>query len=320
MNFLRLSALLPLFIVSCSPSDDYSPLPTCDCETSASNDTTRATPNPSVRGALLGSRFDSLEALKLAVKIEYGRNIVLVRHCSNGQEVTSVLEAGVSQGDILKAKYKGAFWNRLDILFRCPFAVIYRKDLEKAFNLSRRMPEWFGEGDPAYYDLAEGSVANINTPDLAYKNARDSTEKGYLNSFNHITAQALITTFFSEEVADFIADSHERYRHPELITGVFTKDQVNDLAEGPLDNYVDLVNNEWGQELGKQLKKKYGINRETDWSPELLANYLNDMQSYYSWAFQIGFKPYKPEDEVVVRFSKKINLILNNELNLKGRE
>ena len=162
-------------------------------------------------------------------------------------------------------------------------------------------------------DVAKALVANINTPDLAFKNTRDSTEKGYLNTFNHFTAQAIITSCFSEELADFVADMHERDRHPELITGRFTPAQIADLGGGPVDNYVDIVNNEWGQEIGKQLKVKYGINRATNWTPELLANYLNDMQAYYIWAFQIGFKPFRPEDKVVRVFANKMNTVLRDD-------
>jgi hypothetical protein len=44
-----------------------------------------------------------------------------------------------------------------------------------------------------------------------------------------------------------------------------------------------------------------------------LANYLNDLQSYYSWAFQIGFEPFRPEDELVARFSKKINAVMKQQ-------
>jgi hypothetical protein len=174
-------------------------------------------------------------------------------------------------------------------------------------------PNVFGEGDVAFYYLAQASFRNINTPDLAFANSKDTTEKGYINTFNHITAQAFITSCFSEDLADFVGDSHERYYHPKLINGKFSEKEVSDLAEGPVDNYVDLINNEWGQELGKQLKKKYNINRKTYWTPELVANYLNDLQDYYSWAFQIGFKPFRPEDEQVIKFSKKINVVMNTE-------
>jgi len=274
-----------------------------------------------VNGALLGTRFKSLEELKSVVRIEYfnnytrsdsasdRNNLVRLSHCSNGMEVISILKSGVSQGDIYKARF-GTIWDRIGLVFRSPYSVTNRKDVERIYTLARWRPEWFGEGDVAFYDLAEISVGNINTEDLAFRNPKDSTEKGYLNSFNHITAQAFITSCFSEEMADFIADVHERYHHPDLITGIFTEEKINDLEEGPVDNYADVINNEWGQELGKQLKEKYRITRETFWTPELMANYLNDLQSYYSWAFQIGFMPYKPGDEAVIRFSNKINIVM----------
>ncbi len=322
-------ALLSIFFIGCHPAIDSTKRDHSGagaCISLVSKDTTRTATYKSVRGALLGTRFASLEELKSVIQIEYNHgkitvdstapvnSSVRVRHCSNGREAISVLETGTSQGDLFKAGYNGAIWDRFTLLLRCPYAVINRKDLERVYNLSRRRPELLGEGDLAFFDIAESSVANINTPDMAFRNARDSTEKGYLNSFNHITAQAFITSCFSEELADFIADAHERYRHPELITGKFTEAQITDLEEGPVDNYVDIVNNEWGQELGKQLRDKYSITRETNWTPELLANYLNDLQSYYSWAFQIGFEPYRPEDEAVRRFSDKLQAVMKSHL------
>lgn len=282
-----------------------------------------------VKGALLGTRFQSLEELKAVIRIEYlhatdadsvtHKNcMVRVSHCSAGLEVVSLLESGASQGDIWNARYGKNISERFGLLFNAPYAVANRKDLEKVYTLSRWRPEWFGEGDLAFFDLAKASAEHINTEDLAFRNARDSTEKGYLNSFNHITAQAFITSCFSEELADFVADAHERYAHPELLTGKFTEAQLRDLEEGPVDNYADIINNEWGQELGKQLKLKYHISRETIWTPELLANYLNDLQSYYSWAFQIGFKPFRPEDKQAIRFAEKINSVMIGHFGKQG--
>jgi len=140
--------------------------------------------------------------------------------------------------------------------------------------------------------------------------AEDLSEKGYLNTFNHVTAQAFMTSIFSEELADFIADVHERHNLPELISGNFSEAQLTDLDNGPVDNYIDLINNEWGQELGKSLREKYNISTKTRWTPELLAAYLNDIQRYYSWTFQIGFRPFKPADEMVKHFTNKINKVL----------
>ena len=335
MNTLRFLPLLTLIFTGCDrPTENLPPESFGEraCVSSENEDTTSAATYKTVRGALLGTRFNSFEELKSVIQIEYYKytipadsaapesSAVRVRHCSGGREVVCILEKGISEGDFLialKAMGDGAVGNSLSLLFRCPYAAINRGDLKRIHTLSRRQPHLFGERDPSFFDIALSSVKNINTPELAFRNPRDSTEKGYLNSFNHITAQAFATSCFSEEMAGFVADVHERFRHPELITGKFTDEQIADLEEGPVDNYVDIINNQWGQELGKQLKEKYGITHETNWTPELLANYLNDLQGYYSWAFQIGFEPFRPEDEVVRRFSRKIGLVMNGGLNYK---
>jgi hypothetical protein len=298
----------------------------CTSTSWAGDDTTDVALYKTVRGALLGTRFPSFDALKSVIQIEYENGAITadstvpenrwvrVYHCSGGREVISVLEKGTSEGDLLKARDASAIWARIGVLFGNPYAVMHRRDLDRIYALSRLRPEWFGADDLAFFEMARALVKNINTPDLAFKNTRDSTEKGYLNTFNHITAQAFVTSCFSEELADFVADIHERDRHPDLITGKFTPEKIADVNEGPLDNYVDIINNEWGQEIGKQLKKKYGINRTTHWTPELLANYLNDLQVYYIWAFQIGFEPFRPEDEEVRGFANKLNIVMRGGL------
>ncbi len=272
-------------------------------------------------GALLASRFASLEALKAVVQIDYfsrtgepvpagvEASAARVVHCSNGQKVTGILAAGISQGGMSKAQ-SGGLWGQAGLILDSPYAVVNRADLQNVMRLARRRQNFFGEGDAAYLDFAEDMVAHINTPDLAFLNATDTSEKGYLNTFNHVTAQAFITSFYSEELADFVGDVHERHNMPELVTGIFSDSQLVDPVQNPIDNYVDIVNNEWGQELGKQLKEKYHIQRDTWWTAELLANYLNDIQAYFTWVLQIGFRPFKPEDEVVFRFTQKINYVM----------
>ena len=183
-------------------------------------------------------------------------------------------------------------------------------DLMRVYLLARRRGDIFGEGDMAFYDISQKIMANINDKDLSNMSPDDLGEKGYFNTFNHITAQSFMTSIFSEQLADFIADVHELKRLPELVTGKFTEEQILDLNEGPVDNYVDLINNEWGQELGKVLREKYGISDQTLCTPELLANYLNDIQSYYSWVFKFSFKPFRPSDVVVVKFSRKLNSVM----------
>lgn len=268
-----------------------------------------------MRGGLIASRFESLEALKQVVDIQYhiegDKASVSLRHCSNGERVTSYLEQGIDQGEILQVKRKGNLLDKTIFTISEPKTIAMRKDLEQIFLLARRRPDLYGYGDVAYYDLAEAMVENISTPDLAYLSAKDSSEKGFINTFNHMSAQALITSIFSEDHADFIADVHERLYMPELMTGAFTKEQLTDPNNNPIDNYVDLINNEWGQELGKRLKKELHISRKTYWKPSLLADYLNALQAHYTWAFQIGFKPFNEKDELMIRYSKKINEVIH---------
>lgn len=274
--------------------------------------------NKAGKEALISTRFESFEELKKVIDIQYRENVprtarsgpikneVRLTHKSGNREVVSILKSGVSQTDFLKAR-EGTLWDQVQLGFKCPFAVLNKTNLKIIENLGRRKPWCYGKGDVAFYDLAETMVAHIRPEDTILMPPKDLTEKGYLNTFNHITAQAFMTSAFNEQTADFVADVHELYNMPELITGKFSEDQLTNLAEGPVDNYVDLINNEWGQELGKELAIKYNINQHTHWTPELLARYLNDIQYYQSWCFQIGFYPYRDTDEVVVRFVNKIN-------------
>jgi hypothetical protein len=328
MNTRLFFASLSIFFIGCNQEVEKTAVNSfrkCTSTSWGSNDSIGAYIYKTGRGALLGTRITSFEELKTIIQIEYENGSITidssapesswvkVHHCNYGREVVGLLEKGTTEGDLVKAKEESNIWTRFTVLFGSPYAVMNRRDLEKVFALARILPFSFGVDDVAFFDIAKALAKNINTPDLAFKNTKDSTEKGYINTFNHFTAQAITTTLFSEELADFVADIHERDRHPELITGRFTAAQIADLGGGPVDNYVDIVNNEWGQEIGKQLKVKYGINRATNWTPELLANYLNDMQVYYIWAFQIGFKPFRPEDKVVRIFANKMNAVMRND-------
>lgn len=280
--------------------------------------------HPAHRKALLASRYQSLEELQTAIEIDYHRDpseapqageytAVYLRQCCEGIEVNGVLESGLSQNQIMSVRAKG-WLAKAGLVLQAPFAASNRRNLIKIFNLARRKPMTFGVGDVAFYDLAETSVDHIITHELAYLSPRDSSEKGYINSFNHIAAQAFITSCFSEEMADYVSDVHERNNMEELTSGRFSPEQLVDPLNNPVDNYVDLINNEWGQEIGKTLKEKYRIHQATYWTPQLLADYLNDLQDFYSWAFQIGFKPYSVDDELVIRFANKINTVMEEKV------
>ena len=264
------------------------------------------------KGALLTTRFQSLEEFKTIVEIEYSddrKSWVRLRQKNNGQELVSHLEKGVKESDFLQAR-NGSFWDKLQLGFNSPYFVANRNDLLRIYVLSRRRDKIFGGEDVAFYHIAKRMQEHILPADVVNLPADDISEKGFLNTFNHITSQTFMTSIYSEKFADFVADCHERTNMPELISGNFSTAQMADIKNGAVDNYVDVINNEWGQELGKVLKQKYGISEETFWTPELLANYLNDIQLYYSWNFEIGFQPFRASDSMVVKFSKKINRVM----------
>lgn len=281
-----------------------------------------------IKGGLLATDFTSLDDLKQVVNIEYfnvdhrnsdfihGRPYVTLTHQTKGRSVKSILHAGLSETEIKQAR-DGSLFKKMELAFQSPYFVINRNDLLRVYILARRRDKNFGAGDIAFYDLAETMLYHIVEDDLMHLSSLELSEKGYLNTFNHINAQTFMTILFSERLADFIADIHELGNLPELVSGAFTAAQIMDLEKGPVDNYVDIVNNEWGQELGKLLKEKYKINKKTVWTTDLLATVLNEIQQYYSWVFQIGFKPFKPSDDLVKRFSSKINQVMKDVSGLK---
>jgi len=273
---------------------------------------------PPAGGALLLARYNSLEDLRADVSIRYdrdpldGRGIatqVWLSHRAGDRMVSAELKTGISEADFVRAR-DGGWTAKLWVLWSSPFAVWYRDDLARIEILGRRRPQMFGGGDVAFYDLAEAMASHVMSLDGRPLTDRERGEKGYLNTFNHVLAQAIMTTLFSERIADFVADVHERNTMPELITGRFTDKQLADPENGPVDNYLDMVNNEWGQELGKALKRQMDIDRDTWWTPTRLAEYLNAVQRYHAWALNVAFTPFRDTDEVVIRFADKLNRVL----------
>ncbi len=270
---------------------------------------------------LLLTRIQNLEHLKTLVTIEYDKDythldstecqnsLVHLSYKNQGEQILRSMSSGINQKDLIRIAGSDHM-TKCKFVFTNPNTLRLRRELEKVYMLARRKADVFGAGDVAFYDLTEASLANINTPESAFLTIRDSLEKGYINTFNHITAQAIITSFFSEELADLIGDLHERMNMAELTTGKFTSAQLVDTLNNPMDNYVDIINNEIGQQIGLKLKRKYNIDQQTICTPFLLASYLNDIQRYYMASLQIGMDAFRPTDELIKKFSRKLNLIL----------
>jgi len=266
------------------------------------------------RYALMASKFEDLEALKELVRISYQEEKSLFRSkkksvelnfCSRLGDVYSSMSEGMSQAEILDAK-RSNFTDKLEVLYSEPRVIQNRKHLKDIFLLARRRYDLYTYGDPAFYDLSLAAFEKTYI-DSNLLSARDLGEKGLINTFNHITGQAMVSSIYSAELADLVADLHERQNMPELIDGNFSEAQLNDSLDNPVDNYVDMVNNEVGQMLGRRLKEKYQIRLHQQWTPKLLCDYLNDLQEFYSRAFHLKMLPFREDEEVVRRFCVKLN-------------
>ncbi len=263
---------------------------------------------------LLGTAYHSFDELKECIDINYTKGSkpkMTMHHYGETSVTTCSMSTGVSEKDMLNANSSNLL-DKTKILFKAPLLIADRIDLQRAYLLSRRRPINFGANDIAFYDLAIAITNHIDRSGIYEKYNGDFGEKGFINTFNHFISQAFITSIFSKRLADFIADAHELARLPELVTGQFSKSQLEDLKNGPLDNYVDLLNNEWGQAFGEQMQNKYDIDRSSHWTPELMASYLNEVQSYASKAFDIGFEPFRPADTKVILFADKINAVMTD--------
>ncbi|MDC1394954.1 hypothetical protein N8368_00420 [Bacteroidia bacterium] len=265
--------------------------------------------------SLLASRFNSLDELKTVIDISYGKTInnasrVNLIYKDRGYTIKSVLTSGINQEHLSNAQNSSNL-EKIKLTICAPYAIRQRENLKNILLMARRRPSIFWPGDIAFYDLAVSFEDKITSQKSAYLNYKDSSEKGYINTFNHVNAQIFITALFSENIADYIADVHERYAMPELTTGNFSPEQLSDTINYPVDNYVDLINNEIGQEIGLALKKKYNLNDKTIWSPQLLTDFLNDIQIYYIRSMNICFEPFDCDEDLVIKFSRKINAIKN---------
>ncbi|GAB4377696.1 MAG: hypothetical protein Kow0075_06660 [Salibacteraceae bacterium] len=261
---------------------------------------------------LVATDFENLEDLRMVIDINYYSegeiHCVDLNHHSNGECASAVLCDGTDEEQLKKAA-KDVWKEKLAVGKNEPNAVRFRTQLKEIYILSRRRRDIFGEDDVAFFDIALAMLRHIDTNQKAALTPAELCEKGYLNSFNHITSQAFMTTLYGMEVARFVANTHERLNMPELTSGNFRPEQLSNPENNPMDNYVDMINNAWGQRLGSELKRRYDISDSTKWSEALLTRYLNSVQQYYTYAFGLSFRPFVVDEYLIKKFSRKINAV-----------
>lgn len=246
-------------------------------------------------------QFDSIKDDKLG---RAGDESITLSYNSNGDTIICTLSRGVSQNDIIKVR-DGSITDKIIFSLEKPQVVSSRIDLNKIYKLARRRPTLFGEGDVAFYDLAEMMVKNMRKDSTDSQYSVHFSEYGYINTYNHVVAQALITIIYSDAIADSIACYHERIRSDELISPL----KHEELSQMHIDNYVDIINNEIGQRLGLAISNFLLVNRHDEWNPQKLSKVLNLLQSYFSRHFHTSFEPFRPNQREIIRFTQKINIV-----------
>ena len=158
----------------------------------------------------------------------------------------------------------------------------------------------------SYRNKSDGTrgMAFGDVSEELYKRTKNKGNGTLENTYLHVSGQALITMFFGQSFANFAGHLHERSQGS-LITGQFSSQQ--DITQA-IDNYADLINNKWGQELGKTISSKFNISKSTVWDNNLSANVLNAMQTFYNEKMGKNFSSdFKPNEKFVNDFTSFMN-------------
>ena len=270
--------------------------------------------------ALLTTDFESFEEFRHLVDLRYykkgKKEIVRLSYSHNGHMINGELTSGYADTEIQKAQHENAL-KKISVFFAEMNLLRYGGDAKKIYNMVRRRPHVFGADDVAVFNLAEKMMEHIYQDEKATLPAKTLSEKGLINTFNHILGQTFFTSIYSEGISDFIADVHERGNLKAMTNGAFTEEELDDIEFGAVDNYVDIVNNEIGQELGKSLRKKYQMHKDMIWNEALLCNYLNDVQAHFTWCLHLNFEPFKVGDPEIGIYVKKLNRLTDDSQKLR---
>ncbi len=257
--------------------------------------------------ALVSSDYSTLEALKKSINIKYDKDdvSVTVSHTFNNASVTKILGQGIRERD-LRQLQSGSFSEKVSAVFNNPSIIYHERVLKGSLILAYKKSNITDIGN---YHVAQIMANNLaGSASLSHQNS----EKGLVNTFNHILGQAVLTIFYGASSADYVGDAHERGQ-PSLMTGAITEAETMQA----IDNYVDLINNQWGQTLGNELRQKYGnivdvggLVFDGKFNENLVntnlanvAGFLNDVQNYVGNTFGYTGKAFSSTDEIVKQYT-----------------
>ena len=257
---------------------------------------------------IIASEHPTLEKLKEEIDITYGNGRVTVGHSKKKLKDRNTLRSSlIGEAELKKAHEASEKWNHVrKALFGLshPRLAINQTALERSEKLSfvkkNNSGSALGRISNAMFDNIQNkpSVKPYEGPGGEKLTSHDATK----NMMLHVFGQSTFTVLYGEGAADLTGDLHERDQ-PSLITGEIGEDEEAQA----IDNYADMVNNEYGQEVGLHLRRRLGINDRTVWTPDITAKYLNSVQDYFSQSHEWSFKDFDASDARVHRFTNLLN-------------
>jgi hypothetical protein len=130
-----------------------------------------------------------------------------------------------------------------------------------------------------------------------------ATQEAIPNMFLHVFGQALITTIWGRDAADFAGDIHERDQPALIVGGTFTR--KTELQA--IDNYCDMVNNIHGQAWGELASKSLGVDGDTVWTADILTQYVNLLQALITGSFGWKTNYFQPTHPEIVKLAATLN-------------
>jgi RHS repeat-associated protein len=241
--------------------------------------------------------INSMNDLSWYMNIEYGKDkngkfVNVSQNSYNGTTVSDKFYSNTIQQTSLK---NASIMDIGDVISGVGVSNII--PLQKMDQMSFKSKNPFG--------LAIKQISDNMAINAGYNPEGSAYGMGLANMMLHVAGQALFTVMFGESTANLAGHIHETGQ-PSLFTGKFSN---NDDLKYAIDNYADLINNQWGQKLGMDFVKNNNITSRTSWTPDLTANFFNSIQNFVGQSSGKNFNSFSANDTFIKQFSAFINIM-----------
>ncbi len=264
--------------------------------------------DPDGRRPLIANEFKDIAALRKAVDIKYtprrftSAYVSVTDKAKKSKGTNELSEGGVGQADLKKAA-AGDLADKIGFGLGNPSVVWHKSELEGIEKLSYVAKN---TSHTALMKISDAMYTHIAKPSAGptYFIGKDKVDMpgATRNMLLHVFGQAVITTVYGRSAADFAGDIHERDQ-PSLITGKIGATEERQA----IDNYSDMINNLYGQDIGERVSKTLGVSSSTVWTPAMTAKYVNAIQAEIATEMSWKMTPFSAKAAEIARFSALLN-------------